>query len=185
MPTMTTHRSIIAALFASLTITLSGCDDGTSAEGSSGQPGTTASESVSPSWLLADMPDGAKGVAELKTVAAENDSVVLIGRIGGSVNPLSPASPVFTVVDVAIPSCADNPEDRCGTPWDYCCEPRDLLVANSATIQLTDASGNPLVANPAAVLSPLDEIVVIGTVAPRPNSEVLVIKAIGIHRVGG
>lgn len=34
-------------------------------------------------------------------------------------------------------------------------------------------------------LAPLDEVVVVDTVAPRPTDAVLVIRAERIHRVGG
>ncbi|MCA9312472.1 MAG: hypothetical protein KDA21_14760, partial [Phycisphaerales bacterium] len=70
------------------------------------------------------------------------------------------------------------------TPWDYCCEPSDSLVANSATIQLVGENGQTLEVDPvAAGLNPLDEVVVVGTVGPRPSPTVLTVKATGVHRI--
>ena len=66
------------------------------------------------------------------------------------------------------------------------CEPRASITANSATVQLVDADGNPITADlTAAGFAPLDEVIVVGTVAARPSPEVLTIRATAIHRVGG
>ena len=95
---------------------------------------------------------------------------------------MTAGSPVFTVVDLEIPHCGQIPGDTCGTPWDYCCEPRDSLTANAATVQLVDSDGEPI-AGGAGPLRPLDEIVVIGSVGPRPDDQVLTIRATGVYRV--
>lgn len=181
----TASRMLLTFFSGSLVLVLTGCSDSTSPAEPMSSTQSSATQPATPAWILTEMPAGAQGVAELKPNAKESDRIVLRGRIGGSANPLSNASPIFTIVDAAIPSCADNPDDHCKTPWDYCCEPRSILTANSATIQLIDAGGNPLVANPAALLSPLDEIIVVGTVAPRANGDVLLVKATGVFCIGG
>lgn len=164
---------------------LAGCGDATNQPEPGASPGAEASPASDASWVLASMPGDAKGVSELKSSASEGETVVLRGRIGGNKTPMNAASPVFTLVDSGIPTCADNPEDNCRTPWDYCCEPREVLTANSATVQLVDASGQPLAVDATGTLSPMDEVVVVGTVAPRPNSDVLIVKATGVYRVDG
>jgi hypothetical protein len=86
-------------------------------------------------------------------------------------------------MDLAIPSCADNPDDSCPVPWDYCCETPETITANAATVQIVDADGQPISGDPTAHgLAPLDEIMVVGTVGPRPNESVLTIRATGIYR---
>jgi len=132
------------------------------------------------SWLLASEPAGAVGVVEAKASAQEGDSVVIRGRIGGRAAPLTPGSPVFTVMDLGVAHCGENPEDGCQTPWDYCCETPDSIVSNGATVQVTGVEGGTLEG-----LSPLDKVVVVGTVGPRPTPTVLTIVATGVHRVGG
>lgn len=148
---------------------------------------TTPGDAQGPAWLVASLPDQAVPVAQLKQSAKEGDTVAIRGRIGGSVKPLAPGSGVFVIVDAIIPSCAEmGDDDHCPTPWDYCCEPRDSLNASSATIMLVDASGAPLSADlEAAGLHPLDDVVAVGVVGPRPAPEVLTIKATKLHRVGG
>ncbi len=141
--------------------------------------------SANTDWMLASMPDDAQPVAELKKTAKEGDTVAIRGRIGGRMDPMSKDSAVFVIMDPAIPSCADMAiPDHCPTPWDYCCEKPDSKIANSATIQLVDESGSPREIDLQSFgLKPLDEVVVVGTVGPRPSEQVLTISATGLHRV--
>ena len=168
-----------------IAMTLPGCGDETgdgSVAGSAG--GTTAA--ARPGWLLTSAPADAIPVGQAKANAAEGDEVVIRGRIGGRMVPVSEESPVFVIVDLALPHCGELPDDQCQTPWDYCCEPRDSLTANSATVQLVSADGSALAINPVAGgLEPLDEVIVVGTVGPRPDPQVLTIRATGVHRAGG
>lgn len=140
----------------------------------------------SPTWLVAEAPPGAVNVASLKASAKEGDQVVLRGRIGGRSDPISKGSAVFVVMDPGVPSCADSPDDHCPTPWDYCCEPPESIMANSATVQIVNESGEPIVFDLAGLgFKPLDTVVVTGTVGPRPSDNVLTIRATHVHRVGG
>jgi hypothetical protein len=170
-----TARKIAPLALASLT--LAACDR---------QPTATSVAPAPASWRLTEAPADARTVAEVKPTAQEGDAVTVRGRIGGRAKPLNADAPVFVMMDPAIPSCADEPGDNCPTPWDYCCEPRASIAANSATVQLVDAEGNPIEADlTAAGFAPLDEVIVVGTVAARPSPEVLTIRATAIHRVGG
>lgn len=139
---------------------------------------------ASAAWLLTEAPAGARTVAEIKPTAADGDSVVLRARIGGRLEPITPGAPVFVVIDRSVPACSEIPGDNCPTPWDYCCEPRESLTAHSATVQVVGPDGSPVAGDLAqAGLKPLDEVIVIGTVAARPSPEVLTIRATGVHKV--
>jgi hypothetical protein len=173
---------------------LAACDGGTNAPAES-QPSSNRSASntagqgqsgaASPAWLLTSAPPAEPvDVAAAKGVVNEGDRVVIRGRIGGRGEPMTEGSPVMVIMDVSIPSCADNPEDTCRTPWDYCCEPAEVKTANSATIQVVDAQGQPVADSlRAAGLEPLDEIIAVGVVGPRPDPSVLVVRATEIYRV--
>lgn len=173
------------AISAVLAMTLTGCDKSAPVAADDRSSATAKSEPQAPAWLLEQRPADAQSVGVLKSAAREGDTVVLRGRIGGSRSPMTASSAVFTIVDSSLPTCADNPDDNCRTPWDYCCEPRDLLTANSATIQLVNAEGNPLAVDATTHLNPGDEIVVAGKIAPRPNNSVLVVQATAVYVVGG
>jgi hypothetical protein len=172
-------RRVIPAFLACLTLTA--CD-----KPAPSASATPAQPTAPHAWLLAEAPADAKTVAEIKPTAAEGDTVVLRARIGGRADPITPGAAVFIVIDPSVPSCDQIPGDNCPTPWDYCCEPRESLNANSATVQLVDAEGTPIQTDlTAAGLKPLDEVLIIGTVAARPSGQVLTIRATGIHKVGG
>ncbi|MFW5681973.1 MAG: hypothetical protein ACOC1G_03120, partial [Phycisphaeraceae bacterium] len=74
--------------------------------------------------------------------------------------------------------------DGCPAPWDYCCEAPETIRANAATVQLLDEDGNASdISATAAGLVPLDEVVIVGTVGPRPAADVLTVQASGVYRV--
>lgn len=133
--------------------------------------------------ILKEPPDGALDVTAAKQLAQPGESVVMRGRIGGRVEPFVENRAVFQLVDLSVPTCADNSGDGCKTPWDYCCEPKDQITAKSATIQITGADGKPL---PVSVkgqegLSPMAKVVVRGKVSAKPNDAVLIVDADGIY----
>lgn len=133
-------------------------------------------------WLLASEPSGAESITAVKAGAAEGDRVVLRGRIGGRRQPLTPGSLAFTLVDLSLPYCGQVAEDGCGTPWDYCCETPETINAHGATVQVVGADGAPLLGDASSAgLEPLDEVVVVGTVGPRPSEQVLMVMATGVY----
>lgn len=181
----TTIKSITLFTAASCALTLmtvAGCSK--SEDTTAGDTSTTSTKAA---WVLTGAPSGeAVSVAEAKASAAEGDAITIRARIGGRSKPITSDSPVFLVMDLEVPSCADMEEDHCATPWDYCCETQESITANSATIQIVGSDGSTIETDPiAAGLNALDEVIVVGTVGPRPNNDVLTIRATGIHRVGG
>ena len=168
---------IAVTVIAPTILMLVGCGEGSTDDAASSSTSDAA-------WVLTSEPADATPVSEIKASAAEGDQVTMRGRIGGRMEPMSPGSPVFTVVDLAVPHCGEIPGDNCPAPWDYCCEPRESMTANTATIQLVGSDGLPLDTSPAEHgFEPLDEVVIVGVVAARPDERVLTIRATGVHRV--
>lgn len=163
---------------AIIAMTLTGCGEKSPTTQASSEPTT-------PAWVLTSAPESAQSVSEAKSSAKEGEQIVLRGRIGGRKEPITVGSPVFTMMDLVIPYCGENSDDGCRTPWDYCCETPETIIANSATIQIVDADGQPISESLALLnLKALNEVVIVGTVAPRPSEEILTIRATGVHRVG-
>ncbi|MHC4975534.1 MAG: hypothetical protein ACYTF7_02875 [Planctomycetota bacterium] len=174
---MILNRIFVATGLSIVLVSMPACRE----SGSAAQAGTDES---TPAWILASSPDDVQSVVDAKDSAQEGDIIVLRGRIGGRKNPLSDGSPVFTLMDLSLPYCGQVAEDSCSTPWDYCCEPPEIIAANSATIQIVDENNQPVSTSLlAAGLGPLDEVVVVGRAGPRPNGIVLAIRSAGVYIV--
>jgi hypothetical protein len=176
-----TCRAVLAFVCA---VGIAGCEREPADAPSEADKGTTADRAASlPADLfLALAPDGARGVGELKADDSVTGAVVVRGRIGGRVEPFVKGSAVFLLADADMKDCSQLHGDTCPRPWDYCCEPKDSLLANTATVQVVGDDGQPLRIDLAGRqgLEPLREIVVTGDVASRAGGS-LVINARGIY----
>ena len=180
-----------AALLASALMTTIGCNGGstpasTAGGGSDGAAPVESQAAATPAWRLDAAPVEFVDVASIKKTAKEGDQVVVRGRIGGRAEPFVEGAAVFIIMDPAIPDCSAKEDDHCPIPWDYCCETPETIMANSATVQIVDGDGQPLLVDLTQQgLKPQDEVIVVGAVGPRPdwpNSNVLVIDATGVYR---
>lgn len=169
-------RSIVGICLMAAVPFVAGCDK------SGGDASSNASVSTV-AWVLDAEPAGALSVVETKASAAEGDQIVMRGRIGGRMEPLTDESSAFVVMDLEIPYCGEDEPCGCPTPWDYCCETPETKTHNSATILVVDASGAPTDSPSKHGFSALDEVIVVGTVGARPTKEVLTIKATGLYKV--
>ncbi|MGP1345362.1 MAG: hypothetical protein ACTS3F_01665 [Phycisphaerales bacterium] len=185
---MTKPLLTTALLTAALSITGCSNESPSQPEGSNaGSSGAQASSQSDPAkaWILTSAPAGDVGIVAAKDSAKEGDSLILRGRIGGRMEPISDESPVFTIVDLSLPHCGEKAHDSCPSPWDYCCDTPETITAHSATVQLVDAEGRTIDTGAGLALDPLDEVIVVGTVGPRQSAQVLTIRATGVYRVGG
>jgi len=181
-PTRWTTPPMLAALSLALPLSLAGCGGESAGSGEATQ--TSGTDAAAPAWVLASAPAEPRGIAELKATAAEGDRVVLRGIIGGSAQPMSDESPVLRVVDTGLYNLCTAEDDHCSTPWDYCCADQAELASNAATVQVVNADGAPVRDSLREHgLGELDEVIVVGTVAPRPNETVLTVRATGVYRV--
>jgi hypothetical protein len=173
------HRLTLLAI-PFLALALGACSESSDSGGSAANVSSTTA-----TWLLADEPADVLSILEAKESAKEGDVIAIRGRIGGRMQPMSEESNIFTFIDLALPHCGQTEHDSCPTPWDYCCDPPNVINAHGATIQVLENGTMPSVLPTAAGLKPLDELIVVGTVAPRPDAQVLTIRATGIYRVEG
>ena len=107
--------------------------------------------------VLGAEPQGAIGIAAAKG-KGPTDTITVTGRVAGTVKGFA----VFTLMDLAIPYCGEtNKEDKCPTPWDYCCETKETRSANALLVEARGADGKPL-ATPSLGLLPVDRVAVTG-----------------------
>lgn len=174
------NRTLLLIASSLLLLTSVGCDQSSSEQ--SNEVSLVDPVKSTNAWLLTSEPSGAVSISEAKQSAQEGDTVVIRGRIGGRRSPMSNESSVFTIMDMELAYCGQHEDDGCTTPWDYCCETPDTIGTNSATVQVVgDGAIDPV----AAGLKPLDVVILIGTVGPRPNDQVLTIQATGVYRADG
>lgn len=123
------------AIVLTLAIVSQGC--------TKGDPATSTSSPAKPDvrFLMTSEPGGAVSVGDARTSAKDQDEVILVGRIGGSVKPFVEGVAAFTIVDPKVPHC--SADEHCPTPWDYCCE-QNQVKDNIAMVKIVDADGNPV-----------------------------------------
>jgi hypothetical protein len=133
-------------------------------------------------YLLTEEPGPAKGVLDLKQQARDGDLVVVIGRVGGRVEPFVKGRTSFTIVDPSLKTCSEREGDNCPTPWDYCCERKEDLARATAFVKFVDEAGNTLEqdAREALGIEPMQTVVVCGR-AKRDADGNLTVLASGLY----
>ncbi len=130
-----------------------------------------------PGFFLKEADPAAKDVSEARTQPLKvGQDVTLRGRIGGGTSPFVAGRAIFTIVGRALTPCNEKPDDHCGTPWDYCCDSKAEIVANSVTVQIADPKGQPLRTSMKGRrgLRELSEVVVVGKVTAVGGEGVVV-----------
>jgi hypothetical protein len=174
MKNLTTPIVILASL-----LLIAGCTQDSSTE-------TTSTTNTPPSaidgskYLLNEEPTDVVTVIEAREQSEDGEDVVLVGRIGGSVNPWVEGRAAFSIVDPTLKACSDIPGDECKIPWDYCCETHKLPTS-TALVKFVDADGRPLKADARELLSlkELQTVVVRGK-AKRDEAGNLTVLASGL-----
>jgi hypothetical protein len=128
--------------------------------------------------MLAKEPAGAIGVVAAKGKGAA-DQVVVTGRVAS----LVPGYAVMKLMDLSLPYCGEvNKEDKCKTPWDWCCDTAATQTANSMLVEARDASGKPLATPSLGDVRLLDHVTATGKLV-RDEHGNFTLVATGWHRV--
>lgn len=132
-----------------------------------------------PTGFFVEKPDAkAVDISEVRKAGTlkAGDTVALVGRIGGSRDPFVAGRAIVTLVGRGLKACADNPEDSCATPWDYCCETSADILANQVTVQVVDGKSQVLRTDLKGRhgLKELSEVVVVGTVSVATPKAVVI-----------
>lgn len=174
------NRSLLlsgAALLAGLT----GCSGGTPAPQAT--PAAPRAEARQPSpegrqYRLDAEPSGAQDVIPVRADAADGEDVVVVGRIGGDVNPWVDGRAAFTIVDRSLQACSDIEGDACPTPWDYCCA-TDKLKTGKILVKFVDETGSviPSDARELLGLGELDTVVIEGKVQKSDDGAAVILAS--------
>lgn len=178
-------RTILLSLVVLITATIIvGCNKGEISKPAA--EAIAARDGIPPDLFAATAPGNAQNIKDARKAARQGADIVLVGRVGGNKEAFVDGRAIFTLVDTRLKSCKEGDEmDWCKTPWDYCCEPRDELTANMASIEVLGPNGKPLRVGlqGAGGLQPLSVVTVSGRVADIAGGN-LVVDAKSIH-VGG
>jgi hypothetical protein len=145
---------------------------------------TAATSSEFDAIISATAPEGALSVVDARAAAKPGESIVLRGKVGGKMQPISASAAILVLADEkAITSCDQMPDDPCKTPWDYCCEVPSKIAASTATIQVKGEDGKLLRSTLRGVgeLKELSHLVISGTVDAASTAEALIVNAETIH----
>ena len=125
-------RIIHAALLPVLAL-LVAC--GGPADETANSPGPAASTPAS-FLLKSDLTDA----IDVKTAkkSGEGDELIVFGRVRGELD----GSAAFTIIDTYLPYCGEGEDCRCTTPWDYCCEPVELVAEASLPVEVRNETGD-------------------------------------------
>lgn len=176
--------NVLASVLAALAIVLSGCGNGGAKPPATSAPAAPAAgEAKLPEGLiLVSAPAGAKDVGVGKAEAKEGDEVVLRGQVGGKAKDVfTPGYAAFLLADMKLQPCNAKPGDGCTTPWDFCCDPREEILANVVNVEIQGTSNKPLKLNLQGVqgIDHLSTLVVKGKVL-RKDGPNLTLRAEGI-----
>jgi len=126
--------------------------------------GGTAPSAANSAYVVKTEPAGALAVGDARSSVKDQQEVVVVGRIGGSVKPFVEGVAAFTIVDLKVPYCA--PDEGCPTPWDYCCE-QGQVKSNIAMVKVVDSQGQPVAQDARALLG----VAELNTVVVRGRAE--------------
>jgi len=112
------------------------------------------------------------------------ERVIFAARIAGRADPFVAGRAMMIVSDPRLLPCNERDDDQCATPADLCCESRETLLTNTATVQLVDANGRPLpiALNGVEGLAALDHVVIEGVLIERGDSGGFLVNASRIVR---
>jgi hypothetical protein len=174
--------STIACLATAILFTA--CGDSKEEAAPAKETETTATSSEFDAILSATAPEGALSVVDARAAAKPGEPIVLRGKVGGKMQPISASAAILVLADEkAITSCDHMPDDPCKTPWDYCCEVPSKIAASTATIQVKGDDGKLLrsTLRGAGDLKELSYLVISGTVDAASTADALIVNAEAIH----
>lgn len=172
---------MMSKLYLSLSLftILAACGDkaGPTADTPNGTPGNTAKTGAAALTLAAD-PGVATTVLQAKE-GGPNKNVIVEGRV----YDLTKDWAIMKVMEVSMDYCGEvNKEDKCPTPWDYCCDNPDDIAKNSLLVMAVDGQGETLEVPVMPGMRLVDKVKITGELTKDEHGN-FVLLAKGIFRV--
>ena len=163
-------------LSLSLLTVLAACGDKPGPKGDA--PNNNAPTGGAASLTLASDPGAAVSVVEAKAGGPKKNVIV-----EGRVYDLTKDWAIMKVMEVSMDYCGqENKEEKCPTPWDYCCDTPDDIKANSLLVMAVDSKGETLEVPAMPGMRLIDKVKITGELTKDEHGNFALI-ANGIFRV--
>lgn len=178
---MKTTTLLTTALLALTGLAMNSCKDSettTSAEASD-----TAAPELGRYFTDQDL-EGAQQIHVARTSAQPGEEITLKGELMGRENVFVEGRAAFVLGDPSkLTTCDKMPGDNCSTPWDACCDSRELKRVGVASVQILGEDGRVLSSGIKGFngMKELAAIVVKGTVAENSTEENFIVNAEQIY----
>jgi hypothetical protein len=136
-----------------------------------------AASTVDKSYLLEEEPEDAADVIATRKDSNDQQEIVVVGRIGGRVNPWVKGMAAFSIVDRTLKPCNEIEGDACKTPWDYCCAPN--LSKGTLLVMVADTDGKVVKKDARQLLGvkELDTVTLVGKVKRDKTGNVSILAS--------
>ncbi len=124
-------------------------------------------------------------IPEARHSHSVKDELVLEGRIMGAMDLFVDGHAMFVLGDMeTVTPCIDMPDpSHCDTPWDACCDPKELRIQGTATVQVLDEQGQVIPQGLEGVngLEKLSKVRVKAQVAAGSDGEAFILNALALQ----
>ena len=172
----TTILSIALATFA-----MTACKESTNTTTSTE---TTATDPALEKFFTGEPIPAAQAIHIARTTAKPGDEITLKGDLIGRKKIFVDGRASFILGDPGkLTPCNEIPGDECPTPWDACCDSKELKKTGIASIQILGEDGRVLSGNLKGTkgMKELSSITLTGTVDKSSTEDNLVVNATKIH----
>lgn len=148
---------------------------------------TTAVNSLLGKYFTEEAIAGARAIHVVKPEAKPGDEVVLSGQVMGREKVFVEGRASFILGDPEkLTTCDKIPGDKCPTPWDACCDAKELKLGGTASIQIVGEDGRVLEGGLRGTngLKELSYVTLKGVVAEQSSGDSLIVNATQIHVSG-
>jgi len=145
---------------------------------------TRAADPALDAYFVTEAPADAQAIHIARTTAKPGDSITLKGEVMGREKVFVDGRAAFLLGDPEkLTSCDKNPDDECTTPWDACCDSKELKRIGIASIQILGPDGRVLSheIKGSNGLKELSYVTLSGVVDENSTEENFIINAEKIH----
>ena len=142
---------------------------------------SAASDVDGGNFLLVDEPDGVMCVCDVRDALPSDETIAILGRIGGIDNPWTEGEASFVISDPSLISLAED-DHECGDNCPYCAKKKSEQMQSMAFVQFVDEQGHVIRADARKLLGvAADQMIVVQGTASLNRTGHIVVAATGLY----